>query len=132
MEKQQELEADYDFTPVVTGIITGRHASCINPAGIDLEQALSLIAQGRPLSELDTFSFSGNALEFIQACPADVMFETTPVNPISGQPALSHIRHALEHGMHVVTANKGPVVYGYHELTELAARQRLGFRFNQP
>ena len=24
MEKQQELEADYDFTPVVTGIITGR------------------------------------------------------------------------------------------------------------
>ena len=27
MEKKQELEADYDFTPIVTGIITSRHAS---------------------------------------------------------------------------------------------------------
>ena len=129
MEKKQELEADYDFTPIVTGIITSRHASCINPAGINLEQALSLISHGRPLVELDTFGFSGDTLEFIHSCPADVMVETTPVNPISGQPALSHLRHALEHGMHIITANNGPVVYGYHELMELAARQRLGFRF---
>lgn len=129
LEKKQELEADYNFTPAVTGIITGRHGSCINPEGVDLEQALSFVPQGRSLSELDTFTFTGDTVEFIHSCPADVMFETTPVNPISGQPALNHIRHALEHGMHVVTANKGPVVYGYHALTELAARQRLGFRF---
>ena len=105
MEKKQELEADYDFTPIVTGIITGRHASCINPAGINVEQALSLISHGRPLTELDTFSFSGDTLEFIHSCPADVMIETTPVNPISGQPALGHLRQALEHGMHIITAN---------------------------
>jgi homoserine dehydrogenase len=129
IDKQHTLEVDYGITPVVTGIITGRHASCINPAGIHLEQALALISQGRPLTELDTFSFSGDTLEFIHSCPADVMIETTPVNPISGQPALSHLRQALEHGMHIITANKGPVVYGYHELKELAARQRLGFRF---
>ena len=129
LEKQRELEAGSDITPVVTGIITGRHAACINPLGIDLEQALSFISQGRPLTELDTFGFNGDTLEFIQSCPADVMFETTPVNPISGQPALNHMRQALNHGMHVITANKGPVVYGYHELTELAARQRRGFRF---
>jgi len=63
MEKQHELETEYGITPVVTGIMTGRHASCINPAGIDLEQALSFIAQGRPLTELDTFSFTGDTLE---------------------------------------------------------------------
>ena len=128
-EKWEELEAEYGITPVVTGIITGRHGACINPNGLDLERALSLLAQGQSLAVLDTLNFTGDTMAFIQTCPADVMFETTPVNPISGQPALDHLRHALEHGMHVVTANKGPVVYGYHELTELAARQRRGFRF---
>lgn len=129
LEKRSELEAEFGIMPVVTGIITGRHAACIDPAGIDLEQALSVISQGRSLIELDRFGLSGDTIEFIRVCPADVMFETTPVNPISGQPALNHIRHALEHGMHAITANKGPVVYGFHELTELAASQGLGFRF---
>ena len=129
LEKRQELQADYDFSPVVTGIMTARHAACINPSGIDLEKALSVTARGLPLTELDTFSFGGNSFEFIHTCPADVMIETTPVNPISGQPALNHLLLSLERGMHVITANKGPVVYGFRELNELAARQRRGFRF---
>ena len=128
-EKREELEAEYGITPVVTGIITGRHGAFIDLNGLNLERALSLLAQGQSLAVLDTHNFTGDTMAFIQTCPADVMFETTPVNPISGQPALDHLRHALEHGMHVVTANKGPVVYGYHELTELAARKRRGFRF---
>ncbi len=57
------------------------------------------------------------------------MFETTPVNPQSGQPALNHIRKALESGMHVVTANKGPVVHGYQTLTALATAQGKRFLF---
>jgi len=34
-----------------------------------------------------------------------------PLNVENGQPAVDHIRAALEHGAHAVTANKGPVVY---------------------
>ena len=48
------------------------------------------------------------------------MFENSPVNTQTGQPALDHIRMALELGMHAITANKGPVVHGYRELTALA------------
>jgi homoserine dehydrogenase len=52
-----------------------------------------------------------------------------PTNPIDGQPALDHIRGLLERGIHVVTANKGPVAFGYHELKALAISKGVGFLF---
>ena len=60
---------------------------------------------------------------------ANVMFENSPVNTQTGQPAIDHIRAALELGMHAVTANKGPVVHGYRELKSLAESKGKKFRF---
>jgi homoserine dehydrogenase len=58
-----------------------------------------------------------------------VLFENTPVDHTSGQPAVEHIRQALLAGMEVVTANKGPVVHAYQELSELAREKGLHFLF---
>jgi homoserine dehydrogenase len=58
-----------------------------------------------------------------------VLFENTPVAYASGQPAVDHLRQALEMGMHAITANKGPVVHAYRELTDLAARRGRKFYF---
>jgi len=68
-------------------------------------------------------------LGFIQACPGDILFENSPVNYETGQPAISHLQAALENGMHAVTANKGPVVHRYNELTQLAQEKGKQFRF---
>ena len=46
-----------------------------------------------------------------------------------GQPAIDHIRAALEHGAHAITANKGPIVHAYRELRDLAAKQDKRFLF---
>ena len=43
--------------------------------------------------------------------------------PTTGQPAIAHIRAALEAGAHAISANKGPVVHAYRELTDLAGVQ---------
>jgi homoserine dehydrogenase len=37
-----------------------------------------------------------------------------------GEPAVSHVRAALEGQAHVVTANKGPAAFAFHELEALA------------
>jgi homoserine dehydrogenase len=66
---------------------------------------------------------------FIQACPAEVLFENTPVNYYTGQPAVDHLRAALQRRMHAITANKGPVVHAYRELSELAVSQERKFLF---
>jgi homoserine dehydrogenase len=51
------------------------------------------------------------------------------MNPRTGQPALDHLRQALEAGMDVVTANKGPIAYGLRELEALAQARDRQLRF---
>jgi homoserine dehydrogenase len=128
MRKKEELKNRYGITFTATGIATGRHGKIANPAGLDLEGALQLIRSGNSLS-LMTNTLMFNTMDFIRKCGADVLFETTPVNHQNGQPAVDHLRTALESGMHAITANKGPVVYAYHPLMELAAKQGKKFLF---
>lgn len=129
LKKKAELTEKYKLTFTVTGIITGSHGQAIDPNGLDLEKALERVEAGEHLDALSAVDTPEDSLQFIAQCPADFMFETTPVNPQSGQPALDHIRKALEYGMHVVTANKGPVVHGYRTLTALAKKKGKRFLF---
>ena len=70
-----------------------------------------------------------NVREWLAAARADVLFEATSLNVRDGQPAVDHIRAALEHGAHAITANKGPIVHAYRELRDLAAARGKRFLF---
>ena len=111
MQKETTLLNEYGLKPRVTGIITARHGAAIDPDGIDLSKALSLVEAKQSLAPLSKIAFEGNTIDFIKTCPADVLFETTPVNPQAGTPAIDHLQAGFEANMHGVTANKGPVVY---------------------
>ncbi len=129
LRKQEEIAACYGSFRV-TGIATGRHGIAIDPGGLDLRHALDLVNAGQSLEAISKISppciTSG---DFIRDCGAQVLFESTPVNYETGQPAVDYIRAALEAGMHVASANKGPVVHAYRELTALAASRGLKFYF---
>lgn len=131
LSKREELIEQYNLAFSVTGIATGRHGAAIDPQGIDLEKALVLLEEGQPgsLNQLSTQPLPGDSYDFIRRCPADVLFENTPVSYADGQPAVSFIEQALTQGMHVVTANKGPVVHGYRSLTDLARAHGVKFYF---
>lgn len=49
-----------------------------------------------------------------------MLFEASSLERHTGQPAIDHIKAALESGAHAISANKGPVVHAYHELRQLA------------
>lgn len=127
--KQETLKNEYGFTMRVTGIATLRHGMAINPDGIDHAAALRIAESGGDLAELSTDASPKSVLDFIQKVPADVLFENSPVNHHTGQPAADHLRAALERGMHVITANKGPVVHAYGDLTRLAEAKGARFLF---
>ena len=91
--------------------------------GIDPQRALAV----PDYRELSRQPVPADAFDFIRRCGADVLFENTPVNYQDGQPAVNHLRLGLELGMHVMTANKGPVVHAHRELTELAQKQGRKF-----
>lgn len=125
LSKRDELERRYDISFSVTGIASGNHGMAIDPHGIDLNQALQVpdltrLSQEPPLQD---------SFDFIRRCKADVLFENTPVNYETGQPAVDHLRLALELGMHGITANKGPVVHAYRQLSKLAEQNGRKFYF---
>jgi homoserine dehydrogenase len=66
---------------------------------------------------------------WLRAAQTDVLFEATSLNVANGEPAVDHLRAALEHGAHAITANKGPIVHAYAELETLAQRQNRRFLF---
>jgi homoserine dehydrogenase len=70
-----------------------------------------------------------NVRDWLAAAHADVLFEATALNVKDGQPAVDHIRAALDHGAHAITANKGPIVHAYRELRDLAAARGKRFLF---
>jgi homoserine dehydrogenase len=130
LRKREDIEKTVGVTFSVTGIATGSHGIAIDPQGLDLTQALELMKAGRSLQSIHGLPAEiNNSPDFIHHCGAEVLFETTPVNYASGQPAIDYIQAALGAGMHVTTANKGPVVHAYQDLTQLARANGLKFYF---
>ena len=122
-EKSDELRADYRIEWRVTGVATRRRGRLAAPEGFDNDALLrdEIIPQ--------VSSSLADVRAWLDAAQADVMFETTALEPFTGQPAIEHIRAALTADAHAITANKGPVVYAYDELIELAQAQGRRFMF---
>jgi homoserine dehydrogenase len=129
LRKEGELESRYGLTCSVIGIATGRHGLAYDPEGIDPVEALARAQRGASLAGLSPHSPPADAAAMIRRGEAEVLFENTPVNYSTGQPAVDHLRLALTSGMHAVTANKGPVVHAYDELMALARENGRNFYF---
>src|SRR6266516_6929208 len=128
--RSEWLGRESGIRPVITGIGSRSRGLFIYPKGINAD----LLA--REQDPLRWFSSEGtrvvNFEAFIQAgksAGASLFIELTTLNTQDGQPALMHIRKALETGMDVITTNKGPVAYAQVELQSLARRHDVQFRF---
>ena len=101
----------------VTALGTKSHGAVVDAQGLDLVPLLA--GTDLPLRTLPP----------IRELPADVLVEISTLDPETGEPALSFIRDALTAGMHVVTANKGPIARAFHELDALARSHGRLLRF---
>jgi homoserine dehydrogenase len=127
--KTKQIADEYNISFSVVAVATGSHGRAINYAGINLKRALDISAENGSLDELSVIPTPENIQEFIALSKADFLLENSPVNYASGEPAITHIKAALANNMHAVSANKGPVVHAYHELTALARVSGKQFLF---
>jgi len=68
--------------------------------------------------------------ELVADADADVLVETTSSNYADAEPGMSHITAAMARGMHVISANKGPLALAFPSLMELAAHNGVSLRFS--
>src|SRR5260370_4531672 len=72
---------------------------------------------------------AGNAREWLEHAKADVFFEASSLNVHTGQPAIDHIKTALDLGAHAISVNKGPIVHALSELTSWAREKGKKFLY---
>jgi len=127
-EKREELREEFGVEWRVTGVATRTMGWLVAPEGFTLDQLMpeTLLGAGRAQSVSPA---PVDVEGWLAAARCDVLFETTPLEPLTGEPAVSHVRAGLEHGAHVVTANKGTIVHAFGELSELARRRGRRFMF---
>jgi homoserine dehydrogenase len=117
-ERRGELLSRHGLEFRVTLVATRRRGALVKESGLTIEEALD-----------GAWSGSLTALQAIREAPVDLIFEGTTLDPVAGEPATSHVRAALERGVSVVSANKGPLAFAARDLLRLARRQGAGFRF---
>ena len=99
----------------ITGVHTLRRGSAYSKSGLPVDPAF-----GPRAASVD---------DFLDKADAEVLIEVTTLEPATGEPAIGHIRAAFARGMHVITANKGPIAHAYRSLREEARLHGVEFRY---
>jgi homoserine dehydrogenase len=118
--KRDTLRDRLGLELILTGAAdTSGVAACTT--GLDPQQVVQLKTEGQGVAAYPRWGRpGGSALEMVQTAEADLLLEASPANLKDGQPGLSCIEAALSGGMHVVTANKAPLVLAFPHLLDLA------------
>ncbi|HXD30905.1 MAG TPA: hypothetical protein VN643_07310 [Pyrinomonadaceae bacterium] len=119
--KSADLKQLHNIEWRITGVATRRMGWLVNAEGFALEDLLA----GK-IEQPGTFT-ARSINEWLQQAKPDAVLETTSLNVENGQPAIDYLRASLNVGAHAITANKGTVVFGHDELSELA--RQVGKRY---
>jgi homoserine dehydrogenase len=122
-ERQDLLRRKYKLDLAVVAVVDIGGAA-LAPRGLEampLAELLEHVVAGGTVEQFGAYGMPGAAgSTVIESLPADLLAEATPTNLTTGEPGLSHMRTALTQGLHVVAANKGPLVLHYAALRQLA------------
>ncbi len=114
----------------VVGIVTGSHGALVHPRGLDLALALGEWRRHGRFTAGHPDQSNLTAQDAVRGLDYDVMVELTPlVRRACGEPAIAHVRQALERGRHAITANKGPLAWAFRELRDLAEARGTAFLY---
>ena len=119
--KRQELVDRYGIAWRVTGVASRRLGWMVAPDGFTPAKLMA--------GDFTDGQASAEYAEWLRAAHVDVLFEASSLNAETGEPAISHIRAALELRAHAISANKGPVLHAFRELTRLAESKDRHFFF---
>ena len=129
LDKHEQVQERYGLDLQVVAIATGSHGVAFDETGLDLSRALEIQEGAGDLSKLTPGGAQFDIPTLLKEIEGEALLESVPVNYETGQPAVGYLQAALERGMHAITSNKGPVVHGYHSLSEIARSNGSQFLF---
>ncbi len=130
VESRDELKQKYGFDFDVVAVSDKVKGSVYDPNGLDLEKLLDLVRKTGEITGYEEAPHRDwDSLKTITDTNANVIIEVSWTDLKTGEPALTHVRTAIEHGKHVVLTNKGPIALAVRELEELARQRDVKIRY---
>lgn len=129
--KAAQLEQAQGFSATVVGVVTASKGSLFHADGLDIAGLLAAAKSGSfdAYPEGEGLRRDLSASEMIAAGGAEVLVEMSPTNLETAQPALAICHQALDAGLHLALANKGPVALDYANLRAKARARGLQMRY---
>ena len=102
----------------------------VNHGGFDPVELRQFKEAGGRVSQLATYLPDQRVETLLADLACDLVLEASPVNLQDGAPGQPITRAALQRGISVVLANKGPLVLAFDELQQLATDHRAGLAYS--
>ncbi|MFT4938251.1 MAG: homoserine dehydrogenase [Paraglaciecola sp.] len=124
-DKSELLKERFGVDISIVAVCDLYKGSVADPAGLDPNMLLRSIEVEGDLKRLPAKYTGWNAEETIAKSGADILIELAYTDLKTGEPALSHVKQALNNGMHVSMTNKGPVALAFPELRDIAKKNNV-------
>ena len=131
-DKDEYLKGRYGLSLELVAVVDIRGAAIAEGESLPIIELLSHVERGGTVETFAKFGHPGmRGVEVIASLDANVLIEATPTNLATGEPGRAHIMAALDKGMDIVSANKGPLVLFYKEINELARARGCGISMSE-
>ena len=119
-EQGDALAAQFGARFQIVAISDLLKGSVYDPEGLDAGDLLQAVRLKGNFDDVPGRYRDWDALRTIIESNSDVVVEISYTDLETGEPALTHIRRALELGKHIITTNKGPTALYFPGLRALA------------
>ncbi len=129
-DRYEEIKEKYNLNLVVCAAVDCHGAAIADSeSGLPIIRFVDYVKQGNEVQTFPVYGIDGiSGVDVINQLSADVMVETTPTNMVDGGAAKEHVFCAIDKGMEIVSANKGPFVLFYEEVFKRARKKGCGLQ----
>ena len=124
-EKRDYIRVNFNFNCKLVAIFE-YDGALINSGGIDLD---NILEDHTNLRKNQFWMSNVKVQDLISTLDIDILIETTPTNPTTGEPALTHITEALNNNINIISSNKAPFYLQYAKIQNLAEKMNCFVKF---
>ncbi len=129
VEQEDLLKKDYSFHFKVVAISDVVKGSVYDENGLDLKELLKLVKETGKIEEYPDGIKGWDSLKTITDTNANMILEVAWTDLKTGEPAITHVKTAINKKKHVVLTNKGPIALAVRELLDLAKQNDVEMRY---
>lgn len=129
LEQEKYLKEKYDFSFKVVAISDTMKGSWYRRSGLDLKRLLELVEEDGNLKGYGDAIEGWDSIKTIKDTNANLILELAWTDFKTGEPAITHVKTALQNKKHIVMTNKGPIALAVKELLSLAKENGVEMRF---